>query len=367
MVSRRFAARLFATMLGAFALAGLAAPRADAATAVLAKNGTLYEVYETTFGALAPNGPGADAPILALRTTTPDGTSTVELVAGTNDPYGEIGEQIEFDESTQTVFVVYTRLNGFFLDVHVAIRRGGVWAEGAFIPNPGLYVSLNARLVVTRQTYKDFGDAGLPVVKSRSILSIVWWEESNTPQARYSALFIEDGALQLNDVVAYDLNAMTGPGGPTDTTGLPESSYMYPAVQRDLSSNGGVFVSFANLSTRTQQVLRLSFPDDYTTPPAPSGGTTTTGRTANSRHTPIGRGYAEFSLPTQISLPFALAVGTLVSPSGVPTYFWSTSANFFYLRGDAATQPAVAIPLRPDFGRDRALLVVRDMADRDSR
>ncbi|HTS01257.1 MAG TPA: hypothetical protein VMN04_01950, partial [Thermoanaerobaculia bacterium] len=333
-MTRRPTARLFlAAAFAASAALALGPGRADAATAVLSKNGTLYEVFETTYGQLSPDWPTNDyssTPILALRTTPPGGASTLELVAGTNYGYDSLGEQIEFDETTQTVFVVYTRLRGFFTDVHVAIRRDGQWAEGAFLPNPGLYVSLNAKLVVTRQTYQDFNDAGKAVTKSRSILSIVWWEESTSAQARYAAIFIEDGALQLSDIVAYDLNTLTSTAGPTDSTGLPQSSYMYPAVQRDLSSNGGIFVSFANLATHTQQVLRIGFPDDYTQP-APPSGTTSGGRTAVGRHTPIGRGYTESAIPWTIDLPFNVAVGTVVSPEGMPTYYWSSGSSFFYV------------------------------------
>lgn len=369
---RPLARRILATAFAAsVAVVLFASGRLDAATAVLSKNGTLYEVFPTTYGQLAPdwpNHPDGATPVLALRTTSPGGATTTELVAGTNYGYDSLGEQIEFDETTQTVFVVYTRLRGFFTDVRVAIRRSGLWAEGAFLPNPGLYVSMNARLVVTRQTYRDLNDMGNPVSKSRSILSIVWWEESDSSQARFAAIFIEDGGLQLRDIVAYDLNGLTNRTGATDSTGLPQSSYMYPAVQRDLSSNGGVSVSFANLATRTQQVLRIGFPDDYTAPEAPqtpSGGSSSPSRTTNARHTPIGRGYTESQIPWGIDLPFTLPVGTIVSPSGLPTYFWTTGSSLLYVRGDAVSQPPVTIPLRPDFGVDRALSVVRDMAERD--
>jgi hypothetical protein len=362
-VTMRRTARL---LLAAFAVAvcvGALAPGAEAATAVLSKNGTLYEVFPTTYGQIGdwPNRPDAGTPVLALRTTPPGGSPTLDLVAGTNYGYDSLGEQIEFDEATQTVFVVYTRLRGFFTDVRVAIRRGGLWSEGSFLPNPGLYVSMNARLVVTRQNYQDLNDMGNPVSKWRSILSIVWWEESDNPQARYANVFIEDGALKLGDVVAYDLNTLSGADGPTSTAGLPQSSYMFPAVQRDLSSNGGVVVSFANLATRTQRVLRLGFPDDYTKP----GSTTIGGRTSNSRSTPIGRGYSESGIPTEINLPFTYSVGTLISPAGQPTYWWTTGSGLVYLRGDALTQPPVTIPFRPDFGLDRALAVVRDMSERE--
>ena len=193
----------------------------------------------------------------------------------------------------------------------------------------------------------------------------MWWEESALSQARYAALFIEDGAMKFDDVVAYNLNDLAGAAGPTDSRGLPTSSYMYPAVQRDPAADGGVLVSFANLATRKQQVLRLGFPDDYTKPP--TTGTAAAGRTSNSRTTPIGRGGIRVRRsPTMIDLPFTLPVGTLISPAGVPTYFWTKDGGLNYLTGDAASlaRGPLTIPLRPDFQLDSALSAVRTMAEK---
>jgi hypothetical protein len=366
---RPFAFRLRAALLSLAVCGLLAGARAEAASAVLAKDGTLYEVFETTYGQVISGSSAADAvtPVLALRTTVPGQQPTVEVVGGTFDGLLKFGESLEYEDSTQTLFVVYTSLQvqGFFADIHVAMRRDGGWSVGRFLPNPGLYFSVNPRILVTRQSYKDFDPSGKVVTKARSILSMVWWEESALSQARYAALFIEDSALRLDDVVALNLNDLAGASGPTDSRNLPTSSYMYPAVQRDPVGDGGVLVSFANLATRTQQVLYLGFPADYTTPPA---GTTapTSPRTSNSRTTPIGRGFREFALPTRIDLPFTMAVGTIVSPSGVPMYWWSQNGALNYLSGDAASlaRPQLSIPLRPDFPVDSALAVVRSMADK---
>ena len=147
----------------------------------------------------------------------------------------------------------------------------------------------------------------------------MWWEESALSQARYAAVFIEDGALKLDDVVAYDLNELAGAAGPTDSRELPTSSYMYPAVQRDPSGDGGVLVSFANLATRTQQVLRLGFLDDYTKPPRLDADVGPRDELAHDADRPRRDGVPA---PGRIDLPFTLNVGTIISPSGVPTYWW---------------------------------------------
>jgi hypothetical protein len=366
-VKRRVSHRLASALVGLVACVAVAATcanRADAASAVLAKDGTLYEVFPTSYGDVIPGANASDAEmrVLALRTTPPGGKAAVEIVGGTANDFFKLETSIEFDEATQSVFIVYSRVRGFFSDVQVTIRRDGAWADGSFLPNPGLYISVSPQLLVTRQTYKDVDADGLPVTKSRSILSITWWEESGSSQARYAAVFIEDGSLRLEDVTAWNLNELNGKFGPTDNSGLPLSSYAHPGLQRDAGTNGGVLVSFANLATRTHQVIRLSFPDDLTklTPPS----TLMPGqRTSYVRgHNPIGRSFTENRLPGQIDLPFQVAVGTFISPAGVPTFYWRTDTGLTYLRGDSST--LFTIPFRPDFPADRALAVVRDMSER---
>ena len=367
LITRRLVFRRFAsTLAGLLALAGLGlfAGPADAASAVLGKDGTLYEVFEASYGQIIAGASASDAqlPVLGLRTTPSAGVPAVEVVGGTVNDLVKLGESLEFDDTTQTVFVVYTRLQGFFLDVHVAMRRSGAWTEDRLLPNPGLYVSMNPQLLVTRQTYTDADDTGQPVTKSRTILSIVWWEESDTSQARYAPVFIEDGSLRLDDVTVWNLNELSGSAGPTDNSGLPMSSYVHPGLQRDAGTNGGVLVSFANLATRTQQVIHVSFPDNLLNL-VPPDGLTPTQRTSFARgNTPIGKAFAMTQLPTQMDLSFETQVGTVISPAGVPTFYWSSDAGLSYLQGGSST--ILTIPFRPDFPVDRAIAVVKDMSEK---
>ena len=365
-MKRRVSRRLASTLVGLVATVclGLCANRAEAASAVLAKDGTLYEVFQSSYGEVIPGANTSDASlrVLALRTTPPGGAPEVEVVGGTVNDFFKLDASIEFDEATQSIFIVYTRLRGFFSDVQVTIRRDGTWADSRFLPNPGLYISLSPQLLVTRQTYTDADADGQPLTKSRTILSIVWWEESGTAQARYAAVFIEDGSLRLDDVTAWNLNELNGAAGPTDSSGLPPSSYAHPGLQRDAGTNGGVLVSFANLATRTQQVVRLSFPDDLPKL-VPPEGLEPAQRTSFARgHTPIGRSFTETRLPEKIDLPFQALVGTFISSSGTPTFYWNSAAGLAYLRGGSST--ILTLPLRPDFPVDRALAVVRDMSDK---
>jgi hypothetical protein len=357
----------------ASALAGLVATvclgpcanRAEASPAVLAKDGTLYEVFPTSYGDVINGANASDAAlrVLALRTTPPGGNPAVEVVGGTVNDFFKLEASIEFDEVTQSVFIVYSRVRGFFSDVQVTIRRDGSWVDGTFLPNPGLYISVSPQLLVTRQAYTDADADGQPLTKSRTILSIVWWEESGAAQARYAAVFIEDGSLRLDDVTAWNLNELNGSAGPTDSSGLPPSSYAHPGLQRDAGTNGGVLVSFANLAAHKQQVIRLAFPDNLPRLVPPDGLTPAQRGSFVRGHTPIGRSFTETPLPRQINLPFQTQVGTIISPAGVPTFYWSLDTGLSYLRGDSST--ILTIPFRPDFSVDRALAVVRDMSEKE--
>jgi hypothetical protein len=312
-------------------------------------------------GDVTPGG-GWDVPVLALRTTPSNGKPSVEVVFGTADDNEDSSESLAFDETTGTLFVVYTKAQGVMSDVRVALRRNGSWDDQSIAPTAGLYLSLNPRLLVTRQTYTDYDGKGGTVQKSRSILSVVWWEEGGLSQARYAAVFVEDGVLRMDEILPFNLNDVAGVAGQTQNGGLPFSAYIFPALQRDLTSNGGLFVSFANLVSTSQTVLRIGYPDDLTKLSAPN--TPPAGRTAFARgHLPIGRSVSDTPIPTPIET-FA-AVNTIMAPNGTPTFYWNDGSRVKFLRGDFQPGEAPrAIPLRPDFSADRAAGVVRDLVER---
>jgi hypothetical protein len=357
---RALAPAVAAALLGVVALVPQAAV---GASAVLSKDGTLYEVFPTTYEKLASTPPGdseGSRPVLALRITRSGGEPRVELVDGTLDSSEEWGEQIEFDESTHAVFVAYTKSQGFYAEIHFAARTAdGTWSQGGFLANAGLYFSMNPRLVVTRQQYTILDEQSVPVEKWRSIVSVVWWEATSESQARIAFVFLEDGQIRFDETVVYNLNDFLAGRGPTQFQGLPLSAYAFPAIQLDPTTSGGVLVSFANLVAQRQVVLSIAFPSDLTDI-VPSVASS---RTAYARgHNPITR--IRFSG----SVPMVDTRGTLstaISPvSGTPTFYWPEGKVLKVVRGDDVEAPPIQIPLRSDFSLDRAISTVRDMAEK---
>lgn len=347
----------------AFGLLAAARP-ASADSAIVTKSGTLYEVYPALYGDVVAGSTGSDSrtPVLALRTTPPGRPATLEIVQGTLDSNEKGDPSIDFEETTGTVFVVYTKYSGLMSQVHVAVRRSDRWVERDVLPNLGLYLSLNPQVVVTRQRYIDFDGNGGTIPKWRSILSLVWWEESGDSQARYAAVFVEDGVLKLDTVEAYNLNRMVNSNGPTPGQGLPFSSYQFPAVQRDTTTNGGVLVSFVSLADRLEHVVSVTFPDDITQL-MPIGATVGTPEAYARLHKPIGRSMRSTDIP---QIDTRATVGTAISPAGLPTFYWVEGDRVLFRRADApASSATMTIPLRTDLSVDRAIALVREMALKD--
>jgi len=359
-------ARFLPALLAVAATALLVSGPAFADSAVLAPDGTLYEVFPARYGDLATvpdDSIDPETPILALRVTPSGRPSVVEIVDGTLDSNREGSVSIELEETTGTLFVAYTKARGLMADMHVAIRRDAVWSGQDVLPNQGIYLSINPKVVVTRQQYVDFDDKGLRVTKSRSIFSLIWWEESGPSQARYAPIFVEDGELRVDAVQAWNLNELAGAAGYTDPTGLPVSSFSYPAVQADPTGNGGVLATFANLATRRQQVLRITFPDDLTKL-APAGATTVPEEAWARAHVPIGRSAGTGRIPLQMDT--LSDVEATVSQKGVTTFLWVEASTMRFIRSDDGEQ---ALPrqlaLRPDFSAEKAARLVRTLAEKN--
>lgn len=329
--------------------------RADSRRAdLMTPDGTLLEVVS------AKSSLGS---MLVLRSTRPDGWASADIVEGSLDSDLEGVASLDYDSVTKTVFVVFTKMRGYHSDINIAVRRDGRWISQNILPNAGLYSSKNPRLLVTRQKYTDVDKDGQRVPKTRSVVSVVWWEESSYAQARYACLFVEDGVLNSDGVRAFDLNALHGVTGPTPASGLPFSSYQYPDVVPDPGANGGVLVSFVNLAAQKHCVIRITFPDDISK--LLSEGSKTPDRDSYVRaHIPISRGVREGAIPVRVDVR-GESVRTLISPEGMPTFYWEEPSSLRFVRGDATPDlPPTTISIRDDFNIDRALSLLRQMAER---
>lgn len=333
----------------------LSPPATAAEVSVLARSGTVYELRDT-----APDGSPSNE--LFLRTVKSGEAERFIAVPGTGDSAPEVPGDIQFEETTGSVFVVFTKLDSLQSRVDFAVYRNGSWISGPLAANMGFYVSMNPKIVVTRQRYLDYNLAHEVVSKTRSILSIVWWEEAYTRQARYAPIFVEDGDLRLEDTQAYNLPDLAGERPSSAAGSYPSAIYSYPAVEPDAASNGGVRVTFASLSTGNLNVVRVSFPEDLT---KINPGTSEDDKTGKARgHTPVGRTVGRTPLTREIET--SSPVYTALSANSIPTLFWKEGNEMLYRRADAPTgSRPVRLPLDGKLSADRAERLIREMASRD--
>ncbi len=348
------------------AIVGTAAASAHAESqAVVASDGTLYEVFRSRNDQLFPESAGsvtAYDPVLALRTTRSGQPPTVEVVAGTQDAFLEASETLLYDESSGTVFIAFAKYEGFQSDIRIAVKRDGQWVSREIPHTSGFCVSLNPKAVVTRQRYTLQDEAGSPIEKRRSIFAITWWENGAQRQARYAAAFVEDGRLDIDSIVPYNLNEFTGDPSPTFVDGRYPSNFQFPAIQRDPTTNGGMFVSYANLVTQRQELLQITFSTEV----ASTSGTTGTGGGTglHSRaHIPIGRMLRYAAIPRNIDANGEVTI--LLSPSGQHLFHWLDGSTLRFLPGDAGENEAPkSIALREDFPAERVVEALRGIVER---
>lgn len=262
---RRYTSRTLALSLTVGMTLGLdaaAAVSAQGAAAALGNGGELYLVKTGTYGELFPGGhtPGADAanPVLAFDVLRPGADKERILVPGTEGPEVESLPSLFFEEASGTVFVLWeSRINV----IHPILILSGFSEDGWLAPisivGSPFSPKTSPHFAVTRDAYQTPGPNGQPVTRHRTVVHVVWGEESSsgTSQTFYTPLFFEEGVYQGASPV-YRLNDFD--------TGDPASTSFEIAASLAESPNiqGGrdgrtVVVGFVSSVTRRMTTLEI--------------------------------------------------------------------------------------------------------------
>jgi hypothetical protein len=292
-----------------------------------------------------------------------DGTVSVAILPGTVSYTDKQGLEIEYDEQTATLLALWTENVSAFSQIRVGVLRDGGWTNSLLLPSAGISRAHNPKMLVTHRgaTYLDAN--GATVSKTSSILSIVWWEESQVAQARYATLFLDETNFDPTALAIYDLPAVLGTSGETSMAGIPSGAYLYPSLQAD-GLSGNVLVSFADLHEQKFKVVRANFPTDWG---QPSDLASTNWK---RRHIPIVG--VTFEGPVSRSAPDAAdtrdGVRTIVGRGYRPTLSWSDAdgSNVRYTRLDGTdSAPVRSIAIDSTMTADQAAALVTAMAARD--
>ena len=243
----------------------MALPRAAVAyeeKSLLTADGTLHVVRTGAAVDLGVTDAGISPQqtLVEWSSRAQDGTVSVAILPGTVSYTDKHGLEIEYDEQTATLLALWTENVSAFSQIRVGVLRDGAWTNSLLLPSAGISRAHNPKMLVTHRgaTYLDAN--GATVSKTSSILSVVWWEESQVAQARYAALFLDETNFDPTALAIYDLPAVLGTSGETSMAGIPSGAYLYPSLQAD-GLSGDVLGSFADLHDQKFKVVRVELPD----------------------------------------------------------------------------------------------------------
>jgi len=350
--------RLFTRIsLGAAALVlALAVPAVAEEKSLLAADGTLYEVQSGTAAdlGLAPGSVEPDDYVIEWTAHAQDGSVRLGIVPGTQDRNVKRNLDLAFDEPTGSLLLLWKEELTPVNVLQIGVLRDGAWKTSVLLPNLGMSRAYNPQMRLSHTTVHWTGDNGEALSADRSILSIVWWEESQYAQARYAPIFLDEENFDFTNVAVYDLPVLSGGGGPTSYEDVASGAYLFPALHSD-GPGGAILASFADLNKRRNVVVRITFPTDLGTP---GEGNITWMR----RHIPIVGVVGDAPLAPTAPVRIA-SIGTALGAGYRPTFYWRDADRLLYTRFDGREWNSVKpIQLGDTMSYERALSLVLGMA-----
>jgi hypothetical protein len=349
---RPFAAVFFAALV----LAAFASPAAAEEKSLLAADGTLYEVRAGLAVDLGAAGSDfePDDFVIEWAARRQDGTIRMGIVPETQNRNVKRNLDLAFDEASQSLLLLWKEEVTPLNVLQLGIFRDGEWTTSTLLPNLGFSKAFNPQMRLSHSTVRWNDADGRPVTHNRSILSIVWWEEAQYALARYAPIFLDEENFDLSKVAVYDLPVLVGPSGPTSYDDVPSAAYLFPSLHSD-GPGGAILASFADLHTRKNVVVRITFPTDLGTPDENN-------ITWMRRHIPIVGVVGESPLAPTAPVRIT-AMGTTLGSSYRPTFHWRDGDRLLYTRYDGREWASVkSVALDEAMSYERALALVVGMA-----
>lgn len=351
---------LAAALTALTALPGLCAALEE--HSLLTADGTLHVVRAGLAVDLGVQDAGISpqANVIEWSSRSQDGTVSVAIIPGTVSYQQKYGLELAYDDQTASLLLLWTEDISAFSQIRVGVLRAGTWTNSMLLPSAGISRAHNPQMLVTHRgaTYLDAQDN--LVVKTSSILSVVWFEEAASAQARYATLFLDETSFDPTALAIYDLPAMVGTAGDTPTQAIPAAAF-YPTIQAD-GLSGGLLASFADLHADKSRVVHIDFPQDWGRPSEPDNANW------KRRHIPIVgvaiEGPIARMTPTLADL--SDGVRTTIGTGYRPTLAWREGDSLKFSRLDGADwAPVRSIAIDDTMSYDRALALVTGMGERN--
>lgn len=156
----------------------------------LAKTGTYSELFKGNDPTQSKN------PVLALEIVKPGETTKRYLVPTTGGTEIELAPSLLFEESSDTVFLLWeSRLYGIFPVLKLAGFDGKKWIDPIEIGNPTAMKS-SPQFAITQDNYNVLAEEDQRV-RTRMIVHLLWGQETGNGSAQilYTPIILENGAF----------------------------------------------------------------------------------------------------------------------------------------------------------------------------
>lgn len=341
-------------LAGAFLLALVAGASAQQAK-ILTPDGTLFQFTTGNYGTLVPGGtaaaPGSD--VILWTATTQSGQVQSGVIPGTdsNDYKNQLG--LAYDSLSQSLFLVWNDHILGLNAINFAVYQKGLWVQSSLLPSGSFTFADNPQIAITHQTMETLDANGNTVNTPRSIISVIWWEDSVTPHARFAPIFIDPSGVDLSDVTIYDLPTLAGSSLKLVTTYLTNPVFEFPSLQGN-AFGSDLLATFGDIATNSFDTLQIEFAWDY-------------------RHMDGGRHVIVILNHQQNPMPFPdmftgseapSSIGTIIGGGYNPTIYWQNSdSSVSYSKfGGTAWGNVKTLALTPSLTLDSAVSLVRSMA-----
>ena len=349
---RRVLGALLPAAILAFAL-----PAGAEEKSLLTPDGVLYHVEAGLYKAFEPSGTAAapDDYVIRWESRSQTGETLSGVIPGTDTPNVKDQFDIAYDSLTQSLFLVWNDRVSMVNSVQFAVYQKGIWTQSQMLPSGVFSFANHPQILITHQTVQDLDSQGAEVDTPRSIISVIWWEASARPHARFAPIFVENGSVDLSTIQIYDLPELVGSSSTVISTVLANPLYKNPGIQQD-GFSAGVIAAFGDATSGNLEVVRIGFPSDFRGGITPLGG----------RHSIVILGSNSRPMPSAVpTTPSRL--GTIVGGGYQPTVYWQsddTSVNYSVGSGGAWSDVRT-VALTPTLGADAALALISQMASQN--
>jgi hypothetical protein len=172
---------------------------------LLASDGTLYTVRAGLASELSTSGYPLSSTdfVIQWSARNQNGGWYGGTIPGTTGGSVKKNLQLAFDETTGSLLLLWKEEVSVLNVLHLGILRGSEWKISDLLPNLGFPHAYNPQMVLTHQTVHYLDSGGHDATRVRPILSVLWWEEANSMQARYAPIFLDEDSSS-SEVAVYE-------------------------------------------------------------------------------------------------------------------------------------------------------------------